>query len=214
MEYAPLSFRKIELYMKKQSKTSVWLLLVICFSEVAAIDTNQEEQMCTEIGFKQKTEGHADCVLELITRKNKNRSAKLSATNSDGSSDDVTCQKFGFVVGSSGYSDCRLRMEIAKKEAQQKQSNYELELRRYEAQVAQYENEKERRQGEAMMRFGLSLMGGQSPYLSENLANASRASIGLPPVIPVAPTIQNFTITIPGGRMTNCSVISNNINCF
>jgi hypothetical protein len=217
----------------------IFFMLIECISIVAhAIDTKTEEQTCLEIGFKKKTEAHADCVLELLDRK-KQRSADKNSVNlnvpqpnevqkpgktaakGDGSPDHVTCEKFGFVVGTSQYSDCRMKMELARKEAQQRQAayeiakrQYELESQQYQEQVARYEKEKERQKGEAMMKFGLSLMGGRSPYLSENLANAGRATLGIPPAPPIAPQIQNFTITGPSGRMTSCSVVGNNVNCF
>jgi len=186
-----------------------------------ALSTEIEEKTCTDIGFQPRTEAHAECVLELFERKKKQGQAKNSQTKVDGTPEHIACEKFGFIVGSAPYSDCRLKMDVAKRDAQQKQAAYELaqrkyemELRQYQEQIARYEKEKERREGEAMMRFGLSLLGGTSPYFSENLANAGRASLGLPPAPPVAPQIQNFNITSPGGRMTNCSVVGNNINCY
>ena len=131
------------------------------------------------------------------------------------------CAKFGFVVGSTPYSDCRLKIDIAKREQAQRQAAYEIEQqryqeeqRRYEAQVAEYEREKERQKGLALLRFSAALAGGTSPYFSENLANAGRQSLGMAPTPPTRPQIQNFTITNPAGRMTNCTVFGNNINCF
>jgi hypothetical protein len=64
------------------------------------------------------------------------------------------------------------------------------------------------------MKFGLSLAGGTSPHASENFANAGRESLGMAPIQPTRPQVQNFTITNPAGRMTNCTVVGNNINCF
>ena len=138
----------------------------------------------------------------------------------DGSEDDLLCQKFGFKFSTQPYSECRLKIEIAKKQneqaeriyAQQKKQ-FELEQQRYQEEVAAYEKEKERRKGAAMMQFGLALMGGQSPRASENFANAGRSALGLPPIAPAQPTFQNFTITSPNGRITNCNVFGTNVNC-
>lgn len=186
-----------------------------------ALSTEIEEKTCADIGFKPLTEAHAECVLELFERKKKQSQTKHLPTKIDATPEHIACENFGFIAGSVPYSDCRLKMDVARRDDQQKQAAYELaqekyemELRQYEEQVARYEKEKKRREGDAMMRFGLSLLGGTSPYFSENLANAGRASLGLPPSPPVAPQIQNFSITSPGGRMTNCSVVGNNINCF
>ncbi len=209
------------------------LLLVASINskDAYALDTKKEEETCSEIGFKIKTEAHAECVVELLGRKNRklknqvqnsnNKAQEISdissqskdQTKGDGTPEHYSCARFGFVLGTSAYAECRMKMDIAKREAQQKQAAYELEMKRYQEQVAQYEKEKERRKGEAMMRFGLSLMGGTSPYFSENLANASRAAAGLPPVPPAAPDIQNFTITNPYGQNTHCTVFGSMINC-
>lgn len=139
----------------------------------------------------------------------------------DGSEDDKLCQKFGFQVLSSEYSQCRLKVEIAKREANDRQRTYELVKRRYdqdmsyyEQQRAEIERERQRSKDEALVRFGLALMGGTSPYASENFANAGRQVLGMPPVEPPRPKIENFTITNPAGRMVSCTASGNNINCF
>ncbi len=209
------------------------IVTIFCIASpqiIFAVDTRNEEKMCAEIGFKPKSETHADCVLELLERKKgivkrdiKSATPQVTnkATSGDGTQEHVSCINFGFEANTPLYSDCRMKMEIAKRDAAQKQKDFELaqrqyesEVRQYQEQLARYEKEKERQKGEAMMKFGLALMGGSSPYFSENLANAGRASLGLPPTAPTAPRIQNFTITTPGGRVTTCSVIGNNYNCF
>ena len=42
---------------------------LVLASNATALDTSNEEKTCSEIGFKKKTEAHANCVLELISRK-------------------------------------------------------------------------------------------------------------------------------------------------
>jgi hypothetical protein len=193
------------------------IIFVCFFSPVCAANTlAQAEETCSELGFKKKTESYGDCVLELHSRANKKTSSPTNANP-----DHQACTKFGFTAGTESHSNCKLQMEMARRQAQQKQAEFELatrqyeqERKEYEARLAAYENEKKRRQGDAMMRFGLALMGGNSPYASENLANAGRAALGMPPTLPPRPQIQNFTINAPDGRMTNCSVMGNNINCF
>lgn len=201
---------------------------------IAANGLAQHETTCIELGFKKRTPAYGECVLELHRRESNSKSQGVSSyqigenpknqvqtqLNGDGTVEHQTCNRFGFVIGTSSYSECRLKIDIAKREQAQKQVAYEAEqrryqeeLRRYEAQVAELEKERERRKGEAMLRFGLALMGGTSPNASENFANAGRQSLGLPPVAPSRPTFQQFTITGPDRRMTNCNVFGNNITC-
>lgn len=190
----------------------VMLLPTVCFGNTLS----EAEAACSELGFKRKTEAFGDCVLELHSRKK--RSVKQSG---DGSPDDASCTKFGFVVGTQEYSNCRLQMDTARRQAQQKQAEYELAQKRYEQELREYqeklaliEKEKNRREGEAMMRFGLALLGGTSPHFSENVANAGRASLGLPPIQPVRPSMDHFFIRTPGGQMTNCHITGNLVQCF
>jgi hypothetical protein len=161
---------------------------------------------------------------QIKRQENFNRESEIAKQHiqqrDDGSVEHQTCHRFGFVVGTPSYSECRLKIDIAKREQAQRQATYEIEQkryqeeqRRYEAQVAELEKERERQKGAAMMRFGLALMGGTSPHLSENLANAGRQSLGLPPIAPNRPTFQNFTITGPDRRISNCNVFGNNITC-
>jgi hypothetical protein len=143
------------------------------------------------------------------------------AGQGDGSDDDKLCQGFGFQVLSDDYPRCRMRVEIARREALDRQRAYDLAKRRYDEEVAQYEQqriaierERERQKGEALLRFGLALMGGTSPSAAQNFANAGRQMLGMPPVEPPRPKFESFTITNPGGRMVNCTAVGNVINCF
>jgi hypothetical protein len=193
------------------------------------------ENTCAELGFKRKTPAYGECVLELRDRSLKQaeiaqaeavRQAEVTrqkeiATAGDGTPDHKLCNDFGFVYGTQQYADCRLRISVARKEEGRRKAEYELAVRQYEqekaaydARLAEYEREKERQRSLAMARFGFALAAGQSPSLLENLGNAGRVSAGLAPVAPARPQIQNFTITGPSGRMTNCNVIGSNINCF
>jgi hypothetical protein len=210
----------------------VFLFSLISVSGISVARLAEHEATCADLGFKKKTQAYGECVLELDQRETAARSQAArqlqqqtqiqAQQKGDGTNEHHMCVKFGFVVGTAPYSDCRLKIDIAKREQAQKQAAYEIELkryqeeqRRYEAQVAEYEKERERQKGLALMRFGAALAGGTSPYFSENLANAGRQSLGLAPNPPVRPQIQNFTITNPvANRVTNCTMVGNNINCF
>ena len=209
----------------------VIFLLLFGSTNVFALDLSTYENQCAEIGFKRKTPAFGECVLELDGRaksakvntveKSKQQQATVRSADGDGAPDHQTCSQFGFSVGTTQYSDCRLKISIAKQEQAQRQLAYEAELRRYqeeqsryEAKLADYERQKEIQKSLALMKFGLSLAGGTSPHASENFANAGRESLGMAPIQPTRPQVQNFTITNPAGRMTNCTVVGNNINCF
>ena len=204
--------------------------LSACCLSVAGLA--EHEATCAELGFKKKTQAYGECVLELDQRETAGRAQAVKQAQQqtqmqaqqkgDGTNEHQMCVKFGFTVGSAPYSDCRLKIAIAKREQAQRQATYDIEQqrfqeeqRRYEAQVAEYEREKERQKGLALLRFSAALAGGTSPYFSENLANAGRQSLGIAPTPPTRPQIQNFTITNPAAnRVTNCTVVGNNINCF
>lgn len=188
------------------------------------------EATCFELGFKNKNQAYGECVLELDRRETAGRSQVIkqeqqriqmqAQQKGDETNEHQICFNFGFVVGSVPYSDCRLKIDIAKREQALRQTAYDIaqqryqeEQRRYEAQLAEHAREKERQKGLALLRFGAALSGGTSPYFSENLANAGRQSLGLAPTPPTRPTFQNFTITGPDRRTTNCNVFGNNITC-
>lgn len=211
------------------------ILLLVFSGTVYSADFSDHEKTCLDLGFKKRTPAYGECVLELDRRSSgqqkqversrneqqNQQQEKERAAQGDGTPDHQTCYKYGFIFGTPQYGECRQKIDLARRDATQKQAAYDLELRRYDAekkryddQVAAYEKEKERQRGLAMMKFGAALMSGTSPYASENFANAGRAVVGLPPVAPTRPQIQNYTITTPGGRMVNCTNIGNNINCF
>lgn len=130
-----------------------------------------------------------------------------------GTQEHQTCVEFGFVAGTSEYSNCQLEIHKVIREAKQLQEIFEERQQQYQARLAEYEKEKERQRGLALMRFGGALMSGTSPHFSENFANAGRDALGIAPVPPTRPNIHNFTIRHSSGRISNCSVINNHINC-
>jgi hypothetical protein len=216
-------------------RTSIVKVVGACFALLAvgasASGLADYEATCSEIGFKKRTPAYGECVLELDQRATaakgkpmqppKQSQEQAQSAQGDGTPDHQTCSQFGFVAGTPPYSDCRLKVDIAKREQAQRQLAYEADQRRYQAEqrqyeqrLAAYEKEKERQKSLAMIRFGLAMAGGTSPNFSENAANAGRESLGMAPVPPTRPQMQNFSITGPSGRMTNCTVVGNNINCF
>lgn len=216
-------------------RSSVVKIVLICcvliFNNALSTELADYEVTCSELGFKKRTVPFGECVLELDGRaksakakaveQSKPQQATARPAQGDGTPDHQTCSQFGFSVGTPQYSDCRLKISIAKQEQAQRQLAYEAEerryqeeQRRYEAKVAEYERQRQIQKSLALMKFGLSLAGGTSPHASENFANAGRESLGMAPIQPTRPQVQNFTITNPAGRMTNCTVVGNNINCF
>lgn len=187
-----------------------------------AADLDSYKASCKEIGFKPKTPAFGDCVLELRKRDSaKNNSSQTSnnqtsikSENSikpsgDGSSEDKSCQGYNFEVGTDAYNQCRLQLNIAKQQFEsqqalyeQQQRQYQQQLQRYEAQVAAAEKEKERQKGLKLLELGLRMGAGQSAR------DASMATAGMMPIQPQAPSrpvFENYSVTMPGGRTTNCS---------
>ena len=200
------------------------LLSVLISPTIMANELSDYEQTCKELGFKPRTTSYGECVLEF-RRRDRNRSpqASVRSAQGDGTPDHQTCNQFGFVAGTPQYSECRLKIDIAKREAQDRQAAFEvqqerfrIEQQQYQARLAEYEKEKNRREGDALMRFGAALASGRSPYFSENLANAGRITLGIPPIAPIQyqQQLNNFTITGPSGRLINCTAIFNNVNCY
>ena len=192
-----------------------------------AIANDDVEALCNSLGFYKNSTTYAGCrerfyaktiegntSTELNSQSQKRNNITSRELYGDGSPEHDACEKFGFLFGTSQYADCRLKIEVSQNELKLNQARFDAEMQQYQDQIARYEKEKQRKQGDAITKFGLSLMGGKSPYFVENLANAARESYGLPPVAPVAPRSQNFTITGPSGRLTNCEMTGNNINCF
>jgi hypothetical protein len=200
----------------------------------------EHEATCIELGFKKRTPAYGECVLELDSRasgkqklaeqhqlaREKEAQARQmeqeqhengrAAAQGDGTPDHQTCHSFGFTPGTSAYSNCRLKIDIAKKESEQRQAAYEIELRRYEAEEARYqaklaaaEKERKRKQALDQITFGAALMSGKSSQASENFNNAARAVQGLPPIErPKAPEP-------PATRQKiDCKVWRDTITCY
>jgi hypothetical protein len=197
----------IEAFKMKNILTLFFLLFSIPVSY--AIDTSKEEATCIDIGFKKRTEGYANCVLELVERNSKSVSQNIT-----GDPDDATCKRYGFKAGTPDYGRCRQQIDIAKADAAQKQREYEARQREYQAQQRAYaaqaaQDEKDRKlaAGLALMGMGSRMMQGQSPYFSENVGAAARGQIA-----PSPPQPQIYTL--PGGRSMTCTTTGNVTNCM
>ena len=217
----------------RTSVIPIAVFIGISFTSIRAISAGlvDFETTCAEIGFKKRTPAFGECVLELDNRSKREKEIKSelsrvspvreAASQVDNSPDHKVCLQFGFIAGKREYADCRLKLDIARQEQSQRQLIFEAEQRkfeadqnRYEAEVREFERQKDIQKNMALLKFGLALMGGASPIATENFANAARSSVGIEPIPPVKPQIQNFTITNSTGRVVNCTVVSNSVNCF
>ena len=228
--------------MRTRLIKTVGVFFLLASANIFAADLSSHEQTCADLGFKKRTPAYGDCVLELDRRgrtqsnsqaaqeaerqrEEQQRQAqeqqRAAAARGDGSPDHQTCAGFGFVAGTTPYSDCRMRIAIAKREAQQRQAAFEADQQRYEAERREYDAkvaaQERQRKVDAWLKsaqFFSALGAGQSRNFSENAANAGRIVSGQPPLPPTQPQIQNFTITGPSGRMTSCTAMGNHVNCF
>ena len=202
------------------------------------------EATCVDLGFKKRTPAFGQCVLELDRRatgdqkqverhredqqrraqeqqqRERVQEQQRTAARGDGTPDHQTCSDFGFTAGTQPYSDCRMKISIAKQEAQQRQAAFELAQQRYQAEKQAYDakvaEQKRQREVDGWLKasqFFFALGAGTSPHFSENAANAGRIVSGQAPIPPTRPQIQHFSIT-KHGQMTSCTVVGNNINCF
>lgn len=116
--------------------------------DVLAVDLSAYKKTCTELGFKTGTPAHGNCVLELDRRARtpSSVSARPSAVsgNGDGTPDDRSCQSYGFTAGTEGYADCRQKLASARLVNEQRQREFEWQVKQYQEQVAALESEAER----------------------------------------------------------------------
>lgn len=212
------------------------LILVICLmfclpAITEAKDLDEYGAECKDIGFKPKTPAYGDCVLELRKRYGGSNSSSTvkntpspsvntSGSQGDGSSEDGTCRQYGFNVGTEQYSQCRLQLNLAKRQFEAQQAQYDQQQRQYQEQRSQYESQvaaqekaKEKEKNMKLMELGFRMMGGQS------VTDASMATAGMQPISPRAPArpvFENYSITMPGGRTTNCTynTTMRSMNCM
>ena len=172
------------------------------------------KKSCIDLGFKQSTESFGKCVLQLLERDKQKaqKGAPLEpsridapiTTRGDGTPNDLRCQQFGYSIGTPPYAECRIKLESLSRQAEARRQDYERRQQEYEAQVAEYERQRKITASLAMVQCGLNIASG---------ANCSGGRTGPAPVAPqpVAPVIQN--LTLPGGRVVNCTTIGLNTHC-
>ena len=183
------------------------LIVATLGTDAYAIDTSTEENICKEIGFKQRTEKFANCVLELHDRKTSEASSSRPE-NASAAEDGQICRKYGFKPGSNGYSECLMKIDMARLDALKDRERYERELAVYNQQLAENKRERDRQRALKQLELGLRMMGGQS------IGEAARSVGTGAPIMPPRPAIQNQTITLPGARSIHCTTVGTVTNCM
>ncbi|MBU3582020.1 hypothetical protein ICN19_08320 [Polynucleobacter sp. AP-Capit-er-40B-B4] len=162
-------------------------------SQDSSIDTSTEEAACLDLGFKKKTPSFANCVLELLERK------ENSTASTD--PDDATCRKYGFKRKTNEYATCRQQIEQAKMQAAQQQAQYQQQQRQYQAQLDEQRRQRSVAAGLALMQLGTGMTSGAY--------NANNGYGTLP-----TPPNPNRTYILPGGKTMNCTTTGTVTNCF
>jgi hypothetical protein len=191
-------------------------LVFISFG-VKAATLDDLEQSCQDIGFKPKTEKFGDCVIELKKRDGNSNlgQSKNSASNNQNPSDVKQCNDFGYRQGTDGFAQCLQKFSMYRQYQAEENEKYSQQVAEYQERKAAYDKEVAIQKNLKLMQFGLNMAAGTSPYASENIGNAGRMSLGLPPLPPSQPQVQNFSITnLKSGQMTHCSATGNLINCY
>jgi hypothetical protein len=125
----------------KNFEVAILLVLMISLNSMA-FDTSNEENLCVSLGFKKKSPGFGNCVLELLDRK-KEPLILLSE-------DDQTCHGYGFRPGSVEFSSCRQQIDISRQNLQ------EITKSREELEQFKREQESARRRAAASQALDLN----------------------------------------------------------
>jgi len=159
------------------------------------LDTSAEESSCAEIGFKRKTPAFANCVLELLDRKEE-RQAVARATDPD----DATCRKYGFKPKTTEYASCRLQIDQARQVAIAQNAQFQQQ----QAQYAEAKRQQSVKANLALMQMGLGMMAGGGG------SSSGGGSYGPAPLAP-NPT---RTYILPNNKMMTCTTAGSTTNCF
>lgn len=201
---------------------SLALFFFIIQDSAVAQGISNHERVCAEIGFKPKTIAFGECVLELDRREKADNRAvnqqkvpkplieySTSAQQTfEQAEDNRACRSLGFTSNSPNLAECRLKLQKLREENTRRQQNYERELAEHESRVAAIEKDRDRERALRQIEFGVRVLGGQTP------SDASRSLGNSLPTPPARPQALNQTIFLPGGRVVNCSMNGNIINCF
>lgn len=126
----------------------------------------------------------------------------------DGTPDDLMCKRYGLKPQTTSYAECRMKLDFARTENARQQQQYEREQAEYERRVAEIQKEREKQRAMRQLELGLRMMGGQSPVDAVNSVGTGA------PIAPSRPSPVTQTITLPNGRMVNCTTFGTNTNCF
>jgi len=126
-------------------------LFLLLFTNCYALDTTQEEGTCESIGFKKKTEPYANCVLELVGRKNNNAPIELN------NPDDAACRNYGFKPQTNDYAKCRQLIDQQRYQATQQQAAYEEQKRQFDAQIAEQKRQRQLQASQALINYSQSM---------------------------------------------------------
>ncbi len=148
------------------------------------------------------------CVIKTPEEANARPVAVAKTATDSGKESKTQCKEFGFSEGSSSFSNCVLQLELVKRKSAESEERYRAEQAEYERQLAAIEREKERRRGAALFELGTRIMGGQRPI--DALGSLGTSA----PIAPARPSPINQTITLPNGRMINCTTMGAMTNCF
>jgi hypothetical protein len=205
---------------------SLAMVSISDFAVAGVKDTAVEEATCKDIGFRPKTASFADCVLELLSRKeakandlaSRSKGGVMSSSVVQGvaaTSNRQSCIDYGFKVSTAEFGQCLMQLDETQRQAQIQQQQYELQLAQYQQQVAAYnaqqeeiKRERNRRQGEALLRMSQGMLNSSSPTLLGGMADGFSAVNGGPvtqPVAPLPPPNQNYTIRLPNGIQVYCN---------
>jgi hypothetical protein len=130
------------------------------------------------------------------------------AIEGDGSNNDKICQGYGFKLQTVSYAECRMKLDFAKNESIKQQQQYERDLAEYQNKLAEIQKERDKQRALRQLELGLRMMAGQPPI-------EAIGSVGTnTPIAPQRPSSINQTITLPNGKMINCSTSGTITNCF
>lgn len=183
----------------------IFLVSLFQIGIVSALDLSAYEKQCTDIGFKRKTPAFGECVLELSDRAGASAARLPAVTNS---AEDQTCLRYGFKANTQAFAECKFKLDHAKQESLRAEQQYAREKAAYDQQLAAIEKEREKARAMKQLELGLRMMGGQSPVNAVNSLGTGA------PIAPSRPSPINQTITMPNGRMVNCTTVGSNTNCF
>ena len=164
-------------------------------SQVSTINSSSEEATCIELGFKKKTEPYANCVVELLERK------QSVVEQNPNDPDDATCRKYGFKPKTNEYATCKQQIEQARMQASQQQAQYQQQQRQYQAQLDEQKWQREQAGWQQLYQLGRGI--------SSGAYNANNAYGSAP-----TPPNPNRTYILPGGQSMTCRTTGSITNCF